>query len=67
MPKQKIEIELSDDEQKQLHSLLSKGRVSARVLKRAHLVRLAAQGKSDAAIVEALGVGEATIWRTRKR
>lgn len=67
MPKQKIEIKLSDDEQKQLHALLSKGTVGARVLKRGHIVRLATQGKSDAAIVEALGVGEATIWRTRKR
>ena len=34
------------------------------MLKRAHIVQLAALGKRDAAIVEALGVGEATIWRT---
>jgi len=66
MPK-KIDIHLSADEQDQLNALLSKGKVGARVLKRAHIVRLAALGKRDAAIVEALGVGAATIWRTRVR
>ena len=66
MPK-KIDIQLSAEEQEQLKALLSKGKVGARVLKRAHIVRLAAAGKSDAHIVEALGVGEATIWRTRVR
>ncbi len=66
MPK-KIEMTLSAAEQEQLTALLSKGKVGARVLKRAHIVRLAASGKSDAAIQEALGVGEATIWRTRAR
>ncbi len=66
MPK-KIDIELSADEQEQLNALLSKGKVGARVLKRAQIVRLVALGKSDAVIVEALGVGDATIWRTRVR
>lgn len=66
MPK-KIEIHLSADEQSRLNGLLSKGKVSARVLKRAHIVRLAALGKRDAEIVAALGVGAATIWRTRTR
>ena len=34
------------------------------MLKRAHIVRLAAAGKGDVAIVDALGVGTVTIWWT---
>ena len=67
MPRKRIEISLSADEQARLDALLRKGKVGARVLKRAHIVRLAAAGKPDAAIVEALGVGAVTIWRTRVR
>ena len=67
MTRKRIEISLSADEQARLDALLSKGKVGARVLKRAHIVRVAAAGKSDAAIIEGLGVGAVTIWRTRAR
>lgn len=56
MPKKHL-IQLSAEEQKTLDSLLNKGKISARVLKRAHILRLVAAGKSDAEIETALGGG----------
>lgn len=66
MPKKHV-IQLSAEEQKTLDSLLNKGKISARVLKRAHILRLVVAGKSDAEIETALGVADVTIYRTRKR
>lgn len=64
---QKIEIRLSENEQTRLDKLLNKGIVNARVMRRAHVLNLSASGKSDAAIVVALGVSAITVYRTRKR
>jgi transposase len=66
MPKKHV-ISLSAEDHTTLEKLLNKGKISARVLKRAHILRMVAAGKSDAEIVMALGVGEVSIYRTRKR
>lgn len=66
MPK-KHNIQLSAEEQKTLDRVLNKGKIGARVLKRAHILRMVNGGKSDAEIVSALGVGDVSIYRTRKR
>lgn len=65
-------LRLSMQERAMLESLLSKGASAARKLTRARVMLMADQGEggpgwSDAAIVEALSVGEATVQRVRKR
>jgi transposase len=47
--------------------LTRKGTIAARKLARAHILRLADEGKLDAEIVSALGVGLSTVERTRRK
>lgn len=60
-------VELNDEERKQLFELTSRGKPSARKVRRAQILLLAAEGKTDEQIAEALHVGLSTVERTRKR
>jgi transposase len=67
MPKKEYLIKLTDEERTVLIALTKKGTIAARKLARAHILRLANEGKPDADIVAALGVGLSTLERTRKK
>jgi len=67
MPKKKYLVDLTSDERQQLLDLTRKGTVSARKLKRAHILLQAADGALDATIATALHTGQATVGRIRKR
>lgn len=60
-------MKLTDEERAALIALTRKGTLAARKLARAHILRLADEGKQDADIVAALGVGLSTVERTRKK
>ncbi len=64
----KYVVELNDKEINVLKELVSTGKSSARQLKRAHILLMADTRKyQDKYISEALNVGTATIYRTKKR
>src|SRR5579859_7824813 len=67
MPKKEYLVKLTDEERPTLIALNRKGTIAARKLVRAHILRLADEGKPDADIVAALGVGLSTVERTRKK
>jgi transposase len=67
MAKKKYLIDLSDAEQEELQQLIRRGKHSSRRVTRARILLKAAAGCTDEAIVAALGVGLATVERTRKR
>ncbi len=67
MPKKAYPVYLTDEERAVLIALTRKGTIAARKLARAHMLRLADEGKPDAEIVAALGVGLSTVERTRKK
>lgn len=60
-------VSLDDDERELLHQLTTKGQTKARRLKRAQILLLADQGKTDQHIKDALSVSIPTIERIRKR
>jgi transposase len=60
-------VELTDEERAHLLALTKKGNVRARKLKRAHILLLADEGRTDDAIAAALHVGKSTVERTRKK
>jgi transposase len=60
-------VELSQAERRELTALLSGGKHSARRLKRAQILLAAAAGASDEAIAANVGVGESTVYRTKRR
>jgi transposase len=67
VPKKVYPVRLTDEERGALLALTRKGTIAARKLARAHILRLADEGKPDADIVGALGVGLSTVERTRKK
>ncbi len=67
MPKKAYPVQLTDEDRVVLIALTRKGTIAARKLARAHILRLADEGKSDADIVAALGIGLSTVERTRKK
>jgi transposase len=67
MPKKEYLVKLTDEERAALIALTKKGTIAARKLTRAHILRLADEGKPDADIVAALGLGLSTVERTRKK
>ena len=67
MPKKVYPVPLTDEDRTTLIALTRKGTIAARKLARAHILRLADDGKPDADIVAALGVGRSTVERTRKQ
>jgi transposase len=60
-------VELSAEERAQLLELTRRGKPSARKVKRAQILLLADEGKTDENISEVLHVGFSTVERTRKR
>ncbi|WP_166882668.1 helix-turn-helix domain-containing protein [Massilia mucilaginosa] len=62
----KYRIILTESEREQLTELLSKGKHAARKLTRARILLLSHEGRTNAEIVDALGVGSATVDRVRK-
>ena len=60
-------VELTDDERRELLELTKSGKISARKFKRAQMLLLADEGKTDAEIVAILKVGFRTIERARQR
>jgi transposase len=67
MPQKLYIVDLSPAERARLDALLQKGKASARMLRRARTLLLAADGFSDAAIAQVLSIGHATVERTRQR
>jgi transposase len=67
MPKKQYVVKLTDEERSRLIELTRKGTIAARKLARAHILRLADEGKQDADMCEVLGVGLSTVERTRKK
>jgi transposase len=60
-------VTLTAEERVHLLELTKKGKVAARKLTRAHILRQADAGVSDKAIAAALHIGIATVERIRKR
>jgi transposase len=60
-------VDLTDDERATLHALVRRGKAQARKVTRARILLHAGRGASDSEIVAALGVGVATVERTRRR
>ncbi len=68
----RYKVTLTAEERLQLEKLVSSGKGAARKLTHARILLLADEGdqgpgRTNAAIVEALGVGERTVERVRKR
>jgi transposase len=68
----RYKVTLTAEERQQLEKLVSSGKGAARKLTHARILLLADEGdqgpgRTNAAIVEALGVGERTVERVRKR
>jgi len=60
-------VELTETEKSCLQGMVKGGKHSARALTRARILLLAAQGRTDDDIADALQVGTTTIERIRKR
>src|ERR1041384_579572 len=60
-------VELTAEERSGLLALTQQGHASARRIRRAHTLLLAADGLTDEAVAIALHSGRATVERTRKR
>lgn len=67
MPEKRYIVDLTEEEKKQLHQIIKKGKASARKITRAHILLLAHEGETDANIAKALHLGRCTVERTRKR
>jgi transposase len=63
----KREVVILPDERKKLKAIISSGRNKAVLIRRAHILLKASEGKTDAEISEMLYVSEQTIRRTRLR
>jgi transposase len=60
-------VDLTEPERTTLQALISKGTASARKLRRARTLLLAAEGHTDATIAQMLHSSVPTVERTRKR
>ena len=68
MPKPKAhEVVLTDEERAQLVTFTTKGIAAARELRRARILLLAAEGRRDAEVADAVGCCAATVARVRRR
>ena len=66
VPKKKYIVDLTDAEREQLQQLLRSGKHPTRKVTRARILLKAADGCTDEQIATALGVGRATVERTRE-
>ena len=60
-------VTVTEEERERLEGLTRKGTASARMVRRAQTLLLAADGWTDEAIASALRIGVATVERTRRR
>jgi transposase len=60
-------VDLSEAERSELQALLRGGQHAARKLKRAQILLAANAGVPDETIVQSLGVGGSTVYRTKRR
>ena len=60
-------VTLTEEERARLQELTRKGTASARMVRRARTLLLAAEERTDEAIAAALQIGVATVERTRRR
>ena len=60
-------VDLSDAERGHLRALVSGGQRAVRTIKRAQILLAADAGASDEAIATGVGVGTATVYRTKRR
>lgn len=60
-------VSLTDEEREHLHGLTRKGTASARMVRRAQVLLLAAEGRIDDDIASALQIGVSTVERARRR
>ena len=65
--KAKNEIRVKAKERKLLKEIISKGSGKARKITRCRVLLLAAEGRNDAQIIEALGVARNTVKQVRSR
>ncbi len=66
MSQKKNEIHLTDEERKELESIVKTGKHRAREIRRAHTLLLSDVGKTDSHIAQLLHVTEQTVVRTRR-
>lgn len=68
MPRPKrYRIVLNEQQKRQLQEFISKGQASARVIRRAHVLLLAAEDKQDKEVAAALHLNAQTVYQLRKR
>jgi transposase len=60
-------VDLSEDERASLLDLTRRGNGAAREVRRAQILLLADEGRTDAAVAAAVHAGVSTVERTRKR
>jgi hypothetical protein len=60
-------VTLSLEEREALRELIARGRPQVRRVKRAQILLGADAGQSDEAIAQSVGVGTATVFRTKRR
>jgi transposase len=63
----KYEVSLDNQQRKFLENITSKGKESARKIKRANILLLADEGKKDKEIMEIVRVSDFTVEKIRKR
>ena len=68
MPRPKMHcVELNDNQVQRLHDLINKGHASARVIRRAHVLLLAAKDEEDKDVAAALHLNAQTVYQLRRR
>ena len=67
MPREKLDVDLSEDERAELESFISRGVRSAQAILRARILLKVDEGATDAQISEWLDCSEMTVYRARKR
>lgn len=68
MPRPKVYVvQLTEEQRAFLLSLTKRGEAKARMITRAHILLLSAEGKTDQAIADALQVSPQTVYNIRKR
>jgi transposase len=60
-------VELSEAERDELTAMLNGGTQAARKLKRAQILLAADAGNTDTVIADCIGVGESSVYRTKRR
>ncbi len=60
-------VDLNEAERAELDALMSGGKAAVREMKRAQILRAADQGRGDEEIAAIVGVGTATVYRTKRR